>query len=101
MRINKSGYPFFQGGEAPKGGATWQVIVWERIKQRAGYLFNSLGVPGFVKPTKVYDRLTNTHIEVRLGGSFTVVSVGGKDYYFRRFTGEYEGSGMGVNCNHD
>lgn len=101
MRINKSGYPLFQGGEAVKEGATWQVIVWEHIKQRVGYLLNSLGVPGFVKPTKVYDRLTNSHLEVRLGGFFTVVSVDGKDYYFRRLTGEYDGSGMAVSCDKD
>ena len=59
---------------------------------------NFLGFPGFVKSLKHYDRLTNTNIEVRLGGFFTVIAVNGKDYYFRRITGKYDGSGMNLKC---
>lgn len=96
MKINKSGYPYFQGGKPAKMGASRWTITKESIKQRMGFLLNFLRIPGLVRPIKVYDRLTNTHIEVRLGGFFTVVSVDGKDYYFQRLTGKYDGSGMAV-----
>ena len=86
----------FGKGKPATFGATKLQIILGRLKYKTGLALNFIGVSGFVKPTKIYDRLTNTNLEVVLGGYFTIIKVNGKDFYFSRFSGEYDGSGMGV-----
>jgi len=100
MRPPSDNYPMFQGkGQLSKTGANLLQIYIERLKQWFGYVLNFLHIPGFVKHIKVYDRLTNTNIEIRLDGFFTVVSINGKDFYFHRLSGEFDGSGITLACN--
>lgn len=86
----------FKKGEPLTYNATVFQTLLGRLKYKLGLLLNFIDVSGFVKPTKVYDRLTNTNLEVVLGGYFTIIKVNGKDFYFNRFSGEYDGSGMSV-----
>jgi hypothetical protein len=85
-------------GDAPATGASaWQMWT-ERAREWFGRMLNALGVPGFVREVQVYDRLTNSHVTVKTSGFFTVVSVNGTDYYFKRLTGEFDGSGFVPEC---
>ena len=54
-------------------------------------LFN---VPGFVTPIEYADRVTGDYISIRIDKYFTVISVNNRDYYFRRLTGEFDGTGF-------
>lgn len=87
---------YFTGKRPPVFGATRWDIVRGEAKQIVGKLLNGLGAPGFVVPMKIHDSLTNTQIEVRLSGFFTVISIDGRDYYFKRLSGRYDGSGMAL-----
>lgn len=72
----------------------WQV--WEcRARMLLARIANRLGLPGFIKPVVLDDPVTGQHIEIRTGLLFTVIAVDGRDYYFRRFTGTYDGAGIG------
>ncbi len=92
---------YFTGKYAGERGATWWDILYGKLKQFAGNLLNGLGVPGFVRPLEIQDTLTNTYVQVRVSGFFTVISIDGRDYYFRRLTGEYDGSGISVAYSKD
>lgn len=44
---------------------------------------------------RLEDELTGRAIEVRVEPLFIVFSVDGRDYYFRRFSGRFDGTGLG------
>ncbi len=76
-------------------GATWWQI-WEcRARMLLGLIVNRLGLGGLVQPITMDDPVTGQHVEIRVNSLFTEISVDGRDYYFRRFTGKYDGAGMG------
>lgn len=83
--------------DSGKPATTGNYSLWRRIcdwrNLTLGRLANWLGFPGTVVPMSSYDQLTNTHISVKTGLLFTIISVDGKDFYFRRFSGVYDGSG--------
>src|SRR5215472_15581101 len=72
----------------------WQIAV-ERAKEALGRMMRSAHVPGFVKDVTYQDPLTGHHIEIRANVLFTRISVDGRDYYFSRFSGRFDGTGMG------
>ena len=86
-------------GRPTAQGATLIEIYIERFKQLLGKILNYFQIPGFVRPTKIYDNLTKARLEVKLSGFFTIISVDGKDYYFRRLSGKFDGSGMNYCCD--
>ena len=79
----------------PVGGVSRLRIWLGRVKAWAGNLANRLGLPGTIRPLRYLDPLTGCLIEVRVGNLFTVISVDGRDYYFRRFSGRFDGTGSG------
>ncbi|HUU93732.1 MAG TPA: hypothetical protein VM238_21275 [Phycisphaerae bacterium] len=76
-------------------GATWWQIWRGRAARCIGLILNGLGCAGKVRPISIDDPLTGTHLELRVGSTFTVIAVNGRDYYFRRLDGVYDGAGMG------
>ncbi len=81
---------------SPTGtGATWWQIQWSRLRQRLGAMLNRLGFGGLVKPLVFDDLVTGQHLEIRVSEFFTTISVDGRDYYFRRLNGAFDGTGMG------
>ena len=74
-------------------GATRLQIVVGRLQEAVGGLLNRAGVPGVIRPTRVHDELTGMDIEVRVSAFFTVISIDGRDFYFRRVSGEFDGTG--------
>lgn len=59
-------------------------------------------VPGFVRKLEFHDKLTNTNIKIEPSFLFTVISINGRDYYFRRLSGRFDGTGSGClsRCDH-
>jgi hypothetical protein len=89
--------------ERPKGtdgasNATWLDIRIGRIRQWFGRLLNGLNVPGAIKPVDYQDIVTGNHVVVSVGALFVRMSVNGRDYYFNRITGKFDGTGIGCNC---
>lgn len=75
--------------------AATNAQIWRgRAKEALGRLLNRLGMPGAVRDTHFQDALTGDQIEVEVGELFTRLSVNGRDYYFNRITGKFDGSGF-------
>ena len=70
----------------------WQI--WRgRLRELAGKGLNALGVPGALQPVEHFDKLTGQHVSVSVGELFVCISVNGRDFYFNRLTGRFDGTG--------
>ena len=82
-----------------EAAATYGRLNWRHwrsdIRARLGGLLNRMGVPGAIQPFEVHDGVTGQHIKVTVSSRFTVIQVNGRDYYFYRLTGRFDGTGMG------
>lgn len=54
------------------------------------------GLPGFVREIELEDEATGQHLSVRVSPFFTRISMNGRDFYFDRFTGRFDGTGTGA-----
>ena len=58
-------------------------------------LLGTLRFPGLIKPLVYKDAVTGDFLQIETRKRFTVLSVNGRDYYFRRWTGKFDGTGFG------
>ena len=76
------------------GASGWSI--WkEKARESVGSLLCRLGLPGFIKQLNYDDPLTGQQISISSSSLFTKLSVNGRDYYFDRITGKFDGTGMG------
>ena len=68
-------------------------ILADRARAWFGDLLNRLGYPGTIAEAHISDSLTGITIDIRLGRRFTCLSVNGRDFYFHRLTGQFDGTG--------
>lgn len=80
-------------GPASTNTATRFDILVGRLREAVGRLLNRAGMPGAIRPTHIHDELTGMDIEIRVSPWFTVVSIDGRDFYFRRVSGDFDGTG--------
>jgi len=86
--------PFPRPGIPARSGATaWQIAAC-RLREMVGNLANRLRVPAFVRPIVIEDEVTKQTIVIEPGRLVTRISVDGRDYYFGRFSGRFDGAGM-------
>src|ERR1700688_379440 len=78
---------------AARAGATRSQILFGRFRGWAGRLCNRAGLPGAVQPMEIIDKLTGQHVAVSVGELFVCLSVSGRDYYFDRISGRFDGTG--------
>jgi len=50
-------------------------------------------LPGFVQPIDYADKVTGDRFRVCVGKRYTIISVNHRDYWFRRSTGKFDGTG--------
>jgi hypothetical protein len=82
-------------GQPTTANATrWQVLK-SRFALAVAGLLHRMGVPGTIAPVSINDALTGQRLEITVDPFFTCVSVDGRDYYFCRFTGRFDGTGVG------
>lgn len=86
-------FPSERIAKAARGGATWPEIWAGRVRQWLGRAFNKVGAPGAIREIEVKDKLAGQHFAVSIGELFVCVSVNGRDYYFDRLTGRFDGTG--------
>ncbi|MGB7621364.1 MAG: hypothetical protein WBN92_03345, partial [Terriglobia bacterium] len=84
-----AGSPVVSGKRSP-----W-LIFKDAFKAWLGTTLNRFGFPGGVRDVEFDDQVTGQRVQIRVGVLFTRISIGGRDYYFRRISGKYNGSGMG------
>jgi hypothetical protein len=68
-------------------------IVAGRLLEWFGGALNWLRMPGAIRPVEIDDELAGQHISVSVGEMFVCLSVNGRDYYFNRVTGRFDGTG--------
>jgi hypothetical protein len=84
--------------ELPKSarrGASGRQIWQSRCVEFLGCLLNKMGIPGAVREVSIDDKATGQYIQVSTGRLFTRLSVNGRDYFFNRLTGRFDGTGTG------
>ena len=62
-------------------------------KMAPGRLWSFLRLPGAVQPLDFPDPVTGDRVQIRSDRFFTTISVNNRDYYFRRVTGQFDGTG--------
>lgn len=77
-------------------GASWVSRTWSRIMLLMGSCMNKMGFPGAIQNVCIYDSLSQQHVEVHVGVLFTKLTVNGRDYYFSRYSGKFNGTGSGA-----
>jgi hypothetical protein len=86
-------FPAHRTTRPARGGATFIQIIVARCKRSLGIGLNKIGVPGLIKPMSLKDETTGQNIDVSVGDLFVCLSVNGRDYYFDRLTGNFDGTG--------
>ncbi len=81
-----------------------EATRWQRWRYRYGVgpwikrLLRRITDVGIVRPFTKDDLVTGQHIEIRVSAAYTIFAVDGRDYYFDRFTGKFDGTGMAIGC---
>jgi hypothetical protein len=68
-------------------------IAAGRLRRWLGRILNHLGIPGAIQPMEFDDVLAGQRISASVGELFVCISVNGRDYYFDRTTGRFDGTG--------
>jgi hypothetical protein len=84
----------------PRQPMTSPATPWLRLRsaayEYAHHLLNRLGVPGAIRTMRHHDPLTGHAFAVHVGLYYTTVTVDGRDYYFDRLTGAFDGTGSSI-----
>jgi hypothetical protein len=74
---------------------SWLAELKFKAKVVMGRLLSKLGLPGFIKPVEHFDEYTGQHIQITTSAYFTKLSINGRDYFFHRLSGRFDGTGSG------
>jgi hypothetical protein len=73
--------------------------AWDRITIRGtqivGTMLRKLRAPGFIKDVEIQDETSGHSISVKSTALFTIVTVNGRDFFFHRLSGRFDGTGSG------
>ena len=68
--------------------------MWRgRMREIAGRALGRLGVPGAIADAEIRDDLTGQQINIAVQAHYVRLTVNGRDYYFDRITGRFDGTG--------
>jgi hypothetical protein len=88
-------FPVERTGHPARGGASIRDVMALRLRAWFGSLANRLGLPGAIQPVDIEDRVTGQRLAVTVGTMLVRVTVNGRDFYFNRITGRFDGTGSG------
>jgi hypothetical protein len=85
-------------------GIVMEPTPWNMVRSRVrdtyrrfvGDSLNRLGVPGFIQPISYHDLVLGQHVTVQVTTHYTIVSIGGRDLFFNRRTGLFDGTGSSL-----
>ena len=78
-----------------RADASYIQILQGRVRRLFGKILTSLRIPGTIRDFHINDPVSHQNMDIRVGDLFTKITVNGRDYYFHRFTGKFDGTGMG------
>jgi hypothetical protein len=64
-----------------------------RVRRWGGRVLTLFGAPGAIRSTEIEDEVAGQRVAVLVGEVFVCISVNGRDYYFDRFNGRFDGTG--------
>lgn len=67
--------------------------VGSRLRGIAGRILESVHVPARIREFEYIDPVTNETVYLSTGARYSVLHVGGKQYFFERLTGRFDGTG--------
>ena len=67
-----------------------------RFRRMIYTLLDKLNCPGVVRDFTFHDHVTDQRLEIEVGLFLTRISINGRDYYFERLSGKFDGTGMRV-----
>ena len=70
----------------------------KELKSWFGYTLNKLQICGLIQEVSFFDEVTQQQFSIKIDRRFTVVSIGGRDYYFKRLSGKFDGTGYQNPC---
>ena len=80
-------------GQEPSNPVSLRAKWETRLRLSLGVFLNRRRVPGVIQPLDFEDPLTGTRLEIRVTPLFTIVQINGRDFYFRRLSGDFDGTG--------
>lgn len=81
------------GDTAARSAASRLDIFKSRGREWLGKWLAYMRAPGFVRATEVTDPVSGQTISIAVGPLFTRLTVNGRDFYFSRFSGKFDGTG--------
>jgi len=94
LNENKNNYPIIVNSNA-----SILVRIISRLKLKFVKLLNALRTPAIIQEFEYSDKLTNQKISIKNQSLHTVITIDGRDYYFNRLNGKFDGTGSGLTCN--
>lgn len=86
-------FPAEKTGHPARGDATAKDILLGRFRGWIGRMLNLARAPGAIQSTEIEDGVAGQRIAVLVGDLFVCLSVNGRDYYFNRLSGRFDGTG--------
>lgn len=86
-------FPAERTSHPARAGATVLDVAKGRFREILGQIANRFGAPGAVRAVKIEDRASGQQITVEVGTVMVRWTVNGRDFYFDRLTGRYDGAG--------
>ena len=85
----------FSSPAPAKMGSTLLDRLALRVRRLLGKTLNRAGAPGAVEEIDIEDPVTGNRVTIGVSGLYTRISLNGRDYFFRRISGRYDGTGQG------
>ncbi len=76
-------------------GASRRIIFQTRVRIMFNRLLNAIRLPGAIRDLDHIDPVSGQEVQIKVGVLFTRISINGRDYYFRRLSGRFDGTGSG------
>ncbi len=70
----------------------WRLRIQDAVRLTIARTIGGV-VPGAIRDFEHYDEVTGQQISVRVGLLYTRIRVDGRDYYFDRVSGRFDGTG--------
>ncbi len=70
-------------------------ILKSRVRQFVGKILGRVQAPGLIASTTINDSFSGQRLGIKVGPICTRISVNGRDYYFSRLSGKFDGTGSG------
>lgn len=86
-------------GTAVQSNASVLEIWRGRFRGLIGGLLGKLGVPGLIKPVAIEDQVSGIKLSIHTGSLFSRISINGRDFYFNRLSGRFDGTGKSGKCD--